>query len=215
MDLPDLPFTDALTNLRYRLSNAGDHARLCTLDSSFVTDKIFQVEHPGIDRLSDEIGFGIRVAEIKLDTPIHKAFPDDESDDEDNEEGFTVVVEDTNTPIAPPGASASTAPPTHDIVGFVTVSFAAWNSRLTVADIEIHPLYRRQGIGRKLIGLAEAVARSRYPISHIWLEVSNVNYPAIRSYLKMGFLVAGIDISLYTGTEAEGEFPLFLWKRVG
>jgi hypothetical protein len=78
----------------YRLSEHGDQAYLSMLDSSFVTNKIFLIERPAIDRLYNGIGFEISVREIKLDSPIHKYFPKDESDDDD-EEGFTVVVEDT------------------------------------------------------------------------------------------------------------------------
>jgi ribosomal protein S18 acetylase RimI-like enzyme len=188
-------------------------------DSSFVTDKIFRIGHPGIDRLSNGIGFEISIREFKLDNPIHKYFPNDQSDDDDDDddEGFTVVVEDAKSfsPIQPPDASTMTTSVTHDIIGFITVNFSAWNSRLIIADIEIHPSYRRQGIGGSLVRVAEKIARSRYHIRHVWLEVSNVNYPAVRSYLSMGFLVAGLDISLYTATEAEGEFAIFMWKRVG
>lgn len=47
---------------------------------------------------------------------------------------------------------------------------------------------------------------------YLWLEVSNVNAPAIGSYLRMGFEVCGVDVSLYEGTEARGEVGVFMWR---
>lgn len=190
-----LPFTDVSRNLLYRLSTPSDHLHL--IDSSFGTDRVFHAEYENPSSPSTGLGFGINLIDIQLDTPIHKDFPDDDSDEDDGEEGITVVVEDI---------------PRQTIAGFITVNFSAWNSRLIIADIEIDPSYRRQGIGGALVKFAERTACSRYPVRQVWLEVSNVNYPAIRSYLRMGFQVAGLDLSLYTATEAEGEFAMLLWK---
>lgn len=217
----DFPFNDSSKGLLYRFLEPGDQTQLDLLDSSFVTDKIFQVEQQINDNPSSNIGFGFSITEMKLQKAFHKYFPKDDLDDDEDEEDentFTLVVEDTSTfrPVSSPDTStaASESSFTHHIIAFITVKFSAWNSRLTIADIEIHPSYRRQGIGKNLIGFAEKVARSRFPIRHIWLEVSNINYPAVRSYLSMGFLVAGLDVSLYDATEAEGEFAIFMWKRV-
>lgn len=219
MSTPDLPFTDSARSLLYRFSEPADQTQLDLIDSSFETDKIFQIKHQSNDCLSDGIGFGFSITEAKLQKSIHKYFPNDELDDpedEEDENNFTLVVEDTNTfrPEAPPDPAASRTSLAHYIVAFIAVRFSAWNSRLTIADIEIRPTYRRQGIGRNLIGFAERIACSRFSIRQMWLEVSNVNYPAIRSYLTMGFVVAGFDTSLYTATEAQGEFAIFMWKQV-
>ena len=44
----------------------------------------------------------------------------------------------------------------------------------------------------------------------LWLEVTNVNAPAIRAYLRMGFTVCGLDTSLYRGTESADETAIFM-----
>lgn len=215
MDTPGLPFMDVSRSLLYRLSTPIDQIYFRMFDSSFVTDRNFHVECTRPSSLSTGIGFGVNVTEIQLNNPIHKYFPDDDpGEDDEGEDCFTMVVEDTNaaSQIAPPATVSAATAPYHNIVGFITAKFSAWNFRLTIADIEIHPSYRRQGIGGTLVKFAEKVACSRYPVRHVWLEVSNVNYPAIRSYLNMGFQVAGLDISLYIATEAEGEFAIFLRK---
>ncbi|MGC8488463.1 MAG: hypothetical protein ACP5QO_09645 [Clostridia bacterium] len=44
----------------------------------------------------------------------------------------------------------------------------------------------------------------------MWLEVSNLNVPAINAYEALGFTVVGLDTSLYRGTRARGEVALFM-----
>ncbi|KAE8420437.1 hypothetical protein BDV36DRAFT_293323 [Aspergillus pseudocaelatus] len=212
-DFPKLPFTDPARGLKYRLSTSDDEASMHTIDSSFVTDRVFQIEFNTSNVESGDPGFGLDIKTVTLDSPLHKSFPDDENSDGDDESSdcFTVVVEDTNP------LSAKDAPtPGHNnkIIAFISAKFSSWNSRLIITDIEINSLYRRQGIGRNLMRLAERLGSARWPVRHVWLEVSNVNYPAIQSYLRMGFKIAGLDISLYVGTPAEGEFAIFMWKEV-
>ncbi|QTR01699.1 GNAT family N-acetyltransferase, partial [Saccharothrix algeriensis] len=47
-----------------------------------------------------------------------------------------------------------------------------------------------------------------------WLETSNVNVPAVRAYLRMGFTLCGLDTTLYRGTPAEGEIALYLARNL-
>ncbi|KAB8079745.1 acyl-CoA N-acyltransferase [Aspergillus leporis] len=211
-DILELPFTDTARSLHYRLSTDEDKAALRMIDSSFVTDRIFRVDFTTSNAITDTTGFGIRITTINLDSPLHKYFPDDEDSDAEGNptNGFTVVVEDIGRHS---GDDISTTGPTdRKVIGFVSAKFSAWNSRLIITDIEIDPSYRCQGIGRRLIRFAESLGISRYHVHHLWLEVSNVNYPAIQSYLGMGFQLAGLDVSLYIGTQAEREVALFMWK---
>nr|WP_255650238.1 GNAT family N-acetyltransferase [Frankia sp. ArI3] len=96
-----------------------------------------------------------------------------------------------------------------ELCGFVATSFEPWNSRLTIGDIEVSPGYRRQGVGRTLMNYAFDFARE-CGAGHVWLEVTNINAPAIRAYLRMGFTFCGLDILLYEGTESAGERALFM-----
>ncbi|KAE8340543.1 hypothetical protein BDV24DRAFT_164274 [Aspergillus arachidicola] len=217
-DTLELPFTDAAKGLRYRLSTSDDQASMRAIDSSFVTARVFQVESRISNLKFGDTGFELDIKPVLLDSPLHKSFPDDEDSDGDDEspDCFTVVVEDTNalSTMDSPTIDPNTTGNHNIIVAFISAKFSSWNSRLIITDIEINPLYRRQGIGRNLIRFAERLGVARWPVRHVWLEVSNVNYPAIQSYLKMGFKTAGLDVSLYVGTPAEGEFAIFMWKDV-
>lgn len=50
-----------------------------------------------------------------------------------------------------------------ELCGVVEASFTSWNARLTIRDIA-----RECGAG------------------HVWHEVTHINAPAIRAYLRMG-----------------------------
>ncbi|MGN5377649.1 GNAT family N-acetyltransferase [Streptomyces lasalocidi] len=107
-----------------------------------------------------EAGFGLR--RIPVAPPLHKTFPDDDTDEPAAEDGHTGP---TRTTVAVAGA---------EVCGFVTASFAPWNARLTIRDIEVAPAWRGKGIGRDLMRLALGFARE-CGAAHMWLEVSNVN----------------------------------------
>ncbi|KAB8230771.1 GNAT family N-acetyltransferase [Aspergillus alliaceus] len=217
-DALTLPFIDTTKGLQYRLSNPDGQTSLRTIDSSFITDRIFQVGLNNPNPTSEQLSFGLHLTTTQLEKPLQKTFPDEEDLDEDDEspDSFTVVVEDINKPLYGNNGSVDPTTISHDnkVVGFISATFSSWNSRLVISDIEIDPSYRRQGIARNLIRFAESLGSSRFPVRQMWLEVSNVNYPAIRSYLRMGFKVAGLDVALYVGTPAEGEFAIFMWKEI-
>ncbi|MGW3465979.1 GNAT family N-acetyltransferase, partial [Streptomyces olivaceoviridis] len=98
---------------------------------------------------------------------------------------------------------------TGDLAGFVTVSYSGWNRRLVVENIEVAPEHRGRGVGRALMRLAVEFARER-GAGHLWLEVTNINAPAIHAYRRMGFAFCGLDTSLYDGTPSEGEQALYM-----
>ncbi|MFI8192218.1 GNAT family N-acetyltransferase [Streptomyces sp. NPDC085946] len=75
--------------------------------------------------------------------------------------------------------------PDGGLTGFVTVSRSPWNRRLTIEDVEVAPGHRRRGVGRALMGQAVEFARE-HGAGHLWLEVSDINAPAIHAYRRMG-----------------------------
>lgn len=178
------------TAYRYRTSVPGDAEAIEALDGSFTTDTVFRVTATGD-------GFTLR--EVPVDPPLTKVFPDDESDDEsdDGEDGDP----DSRTFVAYGDDG--------DLAGFVVVSYSGWNRRLTVEDIEVAPEHRGHGVGRALMGLATEFARER-GAGHLWLEVTNVNAPAIHAYRRMGFTLCGLDTALYDGTASDGEQALYM-----
>lgn len=174
----------------YRPARPEDGTALAELDGSFTTDSVFEVAATGD-------GFSIR--QVPVQPPLHKVFPaEDDSEDDDGppELNRTVVAFDEGR-----------------LCGVVETSFSPWNARLTVRDIEVAPAWRGKGIGRTLMNHAFDFARE-CGAGHVWLEVSNINAPAIRAYLRMGFTFCGLDISLYDGTESAGEQALFMSRRV-
>ncbi|MFC7992630.1 GNAT family N-acetyltransferase [Streptomyces pilosus] len=171
---------------RYRLATPEDTDALRALDSSFTTDTVFRVTVTAD-------GFALR--EIPVEPPLTKVFPEDEpdGDDEDDAESCTFAAH----------CAAG------DLAGFVAVSYSGWNRRLTIEDIAVVPEHRGRGVGRALMGLARRFARER-GAEHLWLEVTNINAPAIHAYRRMGFAFCGLDTTLYDGTPSRGEQALYM-----
>ncbi|MFH8344363.1 GNAT family N-acetyltransferase [Streptomyces sp. NPDC018045] len=171
----------------YRPARPGDEEAVAAIDGSFTTDTVFDVT------LTEE-GFTIRP--VRLDTPIHKVFPDDEpeggTDEKDAHDERTIVAVDRD-----------------EVCGFVVTEYNSWNRRLTIADIEVAPTHRGRGVGRALMNHALEHARER-GAGHVWLEVTHINAPAIRAYQRLGFAFCGLDTSLYEGTESAGETALYM-----
>ncbi|MEU5438483.1 GNAT family N-acetyltransferase [Streptomyces sp. NPDC020719] len=173
--------------LVYRLARPEDTEAIQSLDGSFTTHSVFQVT------VTDD-GFGLR--EVPVDPPIHKVFPEEEPSDD----GDDVADADARTWVALAGG---------ELAGFAAVSYDPWNRRLTIEDIEVSPARRGQGVGRTLMDHAVGFAHER-GAGHIWLEVTNINAPAIRAYRRMGFAFCGLDTALYEGTPSAGEQALYM-----
>ncbi|WP_338483849.1 GNAT family N-acetyltransferase [Streptomyces sp. SCSIO 75703] len=173
---------------RYRTAAREDAGAIEALDGSFTTDTVFEVTVTGD-------GFALR--EVAVEPPLTKVFPEDKDEGDGDDEGDA----DSRTFVA--------HGPAGDLAGFVAVSYSGWNRRLTIEDIEVTPDHRGRGVGRALMGLATEFARER-GAGHLWLEVTNVNAPAIHAYRRMGFAFCGLDTALYDGTPSEGEQALYM-----
>ncbi|WP_406859068.1 GNAT family N-acetyltransferase [Streptomyces sp. HUAS MG47] len=178
------------TGYEFRTARPEDTEAIDALDGSFTTHTIFQVAISA---------HGFALQEIPVDPPIHKVFPAEATDEADSPS----AEEDPNTrtfvAVATDGSLA----------GFATVSYAPWNRRLAIEDIEIAPAHRGQGIGRTLIGHAVEFAQES-GAGHLWLEVTNINAPAIHAYRRLGFTFCGLDTTLYDGTPSSGEQALYM-----
>ncbi|MGY0072003.1 GNAT family N-acetyltransferase (plasmid) [Streptomyces sp. QTS137] len=176
------------TAYRYRIAAAEDTEAIKALDDSFTTDTVLQVT-------ATEEGFALR--EIPVEPPLAKVFPEDESDGDDEDKNDA----DSRIFVAHDVAG--------DLAGFVAVSYSGWNRRLTIEDIAVAPQHRGRGVGRALMGLAGEFARER-GAGHLWLEVTNINAPAIHAYRRMGFAFCGLDTTLYDNTPSRGEQALYM-----
>ncbi|MEU4727704.1 GNAT family N-acetyltransferase [Streptomyces sp. NPDC023588] len=173
--------------LIYRVARPEDTKAIETLDGSFTTATVFRVT------VAEE---GFTLHEVPVDPPLHKVFPDDGPDEEEAD----ADDEDSRTYVAVGDDG---------LAGFVALSYAPWNRRLTIEDIEVAPAHRGRGVGRTLMGHAVDYARER-GAGHLWLEVTNINAPAIHAYRRMGFAFCGLDASLYEGTASAGEQALYM-----
>ncbi|MFB7646240.1 GNAT family N-acetyltransferase [Streptomyces sp. NPDC056084] len=202
-------------NYEFRTARREDTEGIEALDGSFTTHTVFHVSVTGAGSAGSPtattettgstgstgstVGTVFALREVPVDPPIRKIFPLDDTDDEgdsapeDNPNLRTVVAIDANECLA----------------GYVVVSFDSWNRRLTIVDVTVAPAHRGRGVGRTLMGHAAEFARER-GATHIWLEVTNINAPAIHAYQRMGFTFCGLDTTLYDGTPSAGEQALYM-----
>lgn len=136
---------------------------------------------------------GFTLRETPVDPPLVKVFPEEEDDGGVGSGGLHVEV----------------AVDAGLVRGFVAVGVEEWNRRLVVHTIAVAPTHRGAGVGQALMERACAHGR-RLGAHTAWLEVTNVNAPAVRAYRRMGFELCGLDTTLYRGTASEGETALFM-----
>jgi ribosomal protein S18 acetylase RimI-like enzyme len=99
------------------------------------------------------------------------------------------------------------------IVGFVASSYQFWNRRVVLWHLYVDPPYRRRGIGEELLAKVFQRAERKKALA-VFLETSNLNVPGIAWYEKRGFVLGGVDTTLYSGTEAASEMAIYLVKRL-
>jgi len=93
------------------------------------------------------------------------------------------------------------------IVGYVGMWAVADEGHIT--NIAVHPEYRGQGIGTRLLSFPIAVAQSR-GINGLTLEVRQSNVGARRLYERMGFVASGIRPGYYSDNN---EDAVIMWRR--
>ncbi len=98
--------------------------------------------------------------------------------------------------------------PAGEIVAYL---FTAWHFlNLHIVNVATLPDYRRFGLGRRLMLIAEEYARQRAGES-LTLEVRTGNTPALRLYEGLGYEQVGVLAGYY----ADGTDALIMAKRVG
>jgi len=172
--------TTAITLREVVLPDDAPH--LAELDTSFTTDIVYAVA-----READ----GFRLDAVSVEPPVTKRFQVDDVDAPQAWDRGVVAVADGL------------------VRGFVATGFERWNARLVIWHFYVDPAWRRRGIGRALIeaALLEGAARGA---TTAWLEASNLNYPGVQVYERLGFELCGLDTTLYRGTASDGETALFL-----
>jgi ribosomal protein S18 acetylase RimI-like enzyme len=171
---------------RVRPYTGIDLAQVLELDTSFEFDEFLRVDRDG-----DSF---VLVTE-RLTTPGRKAYHlGEEVPSAEWDEAFVADIEG-------------------QVVGFAATQFAAWNRRQGIQHLYVAPPWRRQGVARALLErITERAIMNQ--ASDVWLEVSNVNVPAIRAYRMLGFELTGLDAAFYDGTPDRGEVALLMSRQI-
>ena len=164
---------------------ADDAAAIAALDTSVQTTNVLAAS-------AGPQGIILR----SIPQTVTKRFPLDDLDDPER-----------------PWTTAWVAVDEAQIVGFAAVGFQAWNRRLVLWHFYVDASRRGQGLGRRLMDVVLEAAKAR-GARHVWLETSNQNPPGVAAYQALGFILSGLDLTLYDGTPSEGEFALFFSRPV-
>jgi len=96
-----------------------------------------------------------------------------------------------------------------EIVGQIRV-LKWWNAYAYIDDIAVEEKYRRQGVGRALIGSAIEWAREKgFP--GIMLETQDNNVAGCKLYESCGFELRGFDTHLYKGLNPNTDEIALYW----
>jgi len=87
-----------------------------------------------------------------------------------------------------------------------------WNKRLVIWHFYVDRAERRKGFGRQLMDCALSAGR-QWGARTAWAETSNVNYPGVIAYQRLGFKLCGFDATLYQGTVNEASLGYF-WPAI-
>ncbi|MGZ6308442.1 MAG: GNAT family N-acetyltransferase [Ktedonobacterales bacterium] len=86
----------------------------------------------------------------------------------------------------------------------------SWNASLMIWEFHVARSHQGQGIGRRLMETVVGHARSQH-LRLVVCETQSTNVPAIRFYRALGFVLDGIDLSLYTNQDyPDGEIAIFM-----
>lgn len=85
-----------------------------------------------------------------------------------------------------------------------------WNRYAYVEDIVVDSHFRRQGVGRELLGQAKQWAGDKQ-LAGVMLETQNNNVGACRLYERCGFELAGFDRRLYQGLNPDTDEIALYW----
>jgi len=113
----------------------------------------------------------------------------------------------------PPWDQGYVAVENEAVRGFIATRLEAWNHRLAIWHFYVDRDHRRRGFGRALVEHALAAGQRSGALT-AWAETSNVNVPGIEAYRRLGFSICGFDLTLYHGTPSEGQFAVYLSRRI-
>ncbi|MDT4965380.1 MAG: hypothetical protein QOJ64_117 [Acidobacteriota bacterium] len=160
-----------------------DRASLLGLDTSFTTDRVFQLQ---------QTDHGFKLDETAVEPPINKSYSLIDSVD-----------------LIPSHDWATIAEHNHRVAGVGSMTIEAWNRRAVLHHLYVTREARGIGLGHALVTASIGVARD-LNARCLWVETQTVNYRAVQFYRSMGFEWCGFDATLYDPSDVDvDEIALF------
>jgi GNAT superfamily N-acetyltransferase len=185
-----------------------DALALHELDYSFETDRIYTLRVGGIlaqcsdsPHVLNKPAIAFELWETPIEPPLYKSYLEYEHTLEEVEARLNSVD----------GGYVALAD--GQMAGVVLLKVEEWRSVTRIEDIIVGRQFRRFGIGSLLLNCASDWARKRGCWA-IVLETQNVNYPAIRFYLRNGLEVWSINQHFYPPGSVEHEVAIFMGKKL-
>ena len=183
-----------------------DAPALHALDYSFETDRIFTLHVRGYFEQGDgqtpiagQSALSFELRETPVDLPLYKDL-----------RAYKRTLEAVEARLAS-SQGGYVALANGQVAGVVLLNVEEWRSVARIEDIIVGRLFRRYGIGSLLLNCASDWARNR-GCRAILLETQNINYPAIRFYLRNGLEVWSISQHHYPPGPDEHEVAIFMGK---
>jgi ribosomal protein S18 acetylase RimI-like enzyme len=170
------------------LSWPADRPALLALDTSFVTDRVYQVMHTNRS---------FTLNAVSVTPPLRKDY---------------LFANEVDT--LPAFDHVMVAKIDETLVGVAALKIEDWNRRAILVHFYLAPADRGHGVGRILMNHVTQIAQTQN-VRCVWLETQNINYGAIQFYQRVGFQWCGLDTSLYDPhSNATQECALFFVRQL-
>lgn len=164
-----------------------DIEAISRIDTSFVTDRIYRLRREGLS---------VEFVEEKISPPLEKRYP------------FNAAL------CAVRVIPVLVAEVDGNMAGVALMKHGTWDGRSELAHLYVDPEYRRMGVGTQLLDAAYDLACKK-GTRGLHLETQNVNYAAVRFYLRSGMRFCGYHDCLYDPKEVPGEeIALFFFRPI-
>lgn len=171
-----------------RIAPAADHEALAAMDTSYQTTSVYDVR---------ALPFGFELVPRAVSPGLHRP-------------GGQIGAELAEGPL---WSDAWLAVSDGSTAGFAAAGYEPWNRRVRLWHLYVESAHRRRGVATTLLSTVAQHASS-LDASHVFVETSNVNAPAIATYLRNGFGLVGLDTSLYAATSHADEVAVYLALRL-
>lgn len=99
------------------------------------------------------------------------------------------------------------------LAGVVIAENRVWNNSLWIEFIQVADNYKRCGIGTELLNRIQLQGKENH-FRIIELETQNTNVPAIKFYMKCGYVISGLNMELYNKPEDKNEIAVYMSRKI-